>query len=288
MAPLVSVGTPANSPTYFVASGPDTFRPTPVAAGYWGDGVLSGPAVAGLAAWALDDRFGATDLLPSRFTIDLLRPATSAPTTVHTRVLRDGRRMRSSECDVVQDGRLVARATMLQYLISGAPGGLEWTTESSFEPPRDASGDDVYVGSEEVGWSPMGVHHQNVQRKRAYYRGCDVVAGRRTSPFVRSVIVAEAATNLVTNLGTEGIGYINGDLTVALSRLPRSEHLGIQADSHWSADGISVGNATLFDESGPFGTGLVTAIANPAARIDFGGTAPVSAPGAELFTKRSA
>lgn len=34
-------------------------------------------------------------------------------------------------------------------------------------------------------------------------------------------MVAEA-TSLVTNLGTKGIGYINGDLTVALSRLPRS------------------------------------------------------------------
>ena len=92
----------------------------------------------------------------------------------------------------------------------------------------------------------------------------------------------------MTNLGTEGIGYINGDLTVALSRLPRSEHVGVQADSHWSADGISVGNATLFDEHGPIGTGLVTAIANPAARIDFGAAAPVSAPGSELFTRRSA
>ena len=34
--------------------------------------------------------------------------------------------------------------------------------------------------------------------------------------------------------------------------------------------GISVGSATLFDHAGPFGTGMVTAIANPAAQIDFG------------------
>ena len=62
----------------------------------------------------------------------------------------------------------------------------------------------------------------------------------------------------------------------------------VALQTHWSADGISVGNATLFDEHGPIGTGLVTAIANPAARIDFGAAAPVSAPGSELFTRRSA
>ncbi|HQV08152.1 MAG TPA: hypothetical protein PLL04_03285, partial [Thauera sp.] len=99
--------------------------------------------------------------------------------------------------------------------------------------------------------------------------GIDAVAGLDATPFVRAVIVAEA-TSLVSNLGTKGIGYINGDLTVALSRLPIGEFVGVQGDSHWCADGISVGSATLFDDRGPFGTGLVTAIANPAAQIDFG------------------
>ena len=280
-----------NTAAYFVAEAGEagvTFRPTQAAAGYWGDGVLSGPAVAGLAAWAMERDHGAPEFMPSRFTIELLKPAGTRPTRIETRLIRGGRRMRNVECDVIQGESMVARATMMAYLRSEAPGGRLWTTDATFSPPVDAHGDDVYVGSDGVGWSPMGEHHQHTGRKRAYYRGMDPVAGQPASPFVRAVIVAEAATNLVTNLGTEGIGYINGDLTVALSRLPRSEHVGVQADSHWSADGISVGNATLFDEHGPIGTGLVTAIANPAARIDFGAAAPVSAPGSELFTRRSA
>jgi acyl-CoA thioesterase len=81
-------------------------------------------------------------------------------------------------------------------------------------------------------------------------------------------MIAEA-TSLVTNLGTQGIGYINGDLTAAFSRLPVDDWIGIQADSHWASDGISVGTATLFDREGAFGSGMVTAIANPAAQIDF-------------------
>ena len=70
----------------------------------------------------------------------------------------------------------------------------------------------------------------------------------------------------VTNLGTAGVGYINGDLTVALARLPLDEWIGVQADSHWAADGIAVGAATWFDHVGAFGTGLVTAVSTPRRR----------------------
>src|SRR5690606_7544071 len=87
-------------------------------------------------------------------------------------------------------------------------------------------------------------------------------------PFVRSAVVAES-TSLVTNLGSEGIGYINGDLTVALSRLPVDDWILVQGDSHWAADGVAVGTSTLFDSRGAFGSGMVTAVANPAAQIDF-------------------
>ena len=70
-------------------------------------------------------------------------------------------------------------------------------------------------------------------------------------------------------MGTAGVGFINGDLTVALARMPVDDWIGVQADSHVDADGIAVGTATLYDRAGAFGSGMVTAIANPAAQIDF-------------------
>jgi hypothetical protein len=38
-------------------------------------------------------------------------------------------------------------------------------------------------------------------------------------------MVAKAAS-LVTNLGTQGIGYLNGDLTAALARRPIDNRIG--------------------------------------------------------------
>src|SRR6185437_13007457 len=96
-------------PAHFTASD-DGFLPSPFAQSHWGDDHLNGPAVVGLAARALENRCGSSDFMRTRFTADLFRAARNAPTTVDVRVVRDGRRVRSAECDVVQDGRTVARA----------------------------------------------------------------------------------------------------------------------------------------------------------------------------------
>lgn len=269
---------------YFVAAGDDTFEPTAAAGGHWGESLISGPAVAGLAARALEHDHGQPGFLPARFTIDLIKPAGQVPTRTQTRLVRAGRRVRYAECDVIQGDWIVARATAVLYLTSQAPTGDEWAPRAHFTAPAQAQGDELFVGSDAAGWSVLGAEHQNTSRKQAYYRGVDVVVGEITSAFVRSVVVAEAATNMVINMGTDGIGYINGDLTVSLSRSPRSAFIGVQGESRSAFDGIAQGTATLFDDAGAFGTAMVTALANPAAQINFGGASRTTAPGAELFS----
>lgn len=253
---------------HFFSEQDGRFLPTESSRSGWGDNVMSGPAVVGLAAHCLERDFGADGFLPTRLTADLFRAALRVPTEVRTRLVRDGRRIRGSECDVIQDGVIVARATMVQFRRSTPPPGEEWVSEESFIPPQGVQGTAYLIDSDGTGWSQSAAAHQNASRKRVYHRTVDVIEGQSPSPFVRTVIAAEA-TSLVTNMGTEGIGYINGDLTVAISRLPIGDYVGVQADSHWAKDGIAVGAATLFDDDGPFGTGMVTAIANPAAQIDF-------------------
>jgi len=259
----------STEPAHFTLTEDGAYLPTPFAQSHWGDDHLNGPAVVGLAARVLENQCGSEDFMPVRFTADLFRAARGAPTTVDARVVRDGRRVRSAECDVVQDGRIVARATLVQYRTSSAPPGRQWTAPISFVQPPPPDGAILpYVGSDDVGWTRSPAAHQNDSRKRFYNDGIEVLAGEKNSAFVRAVIIAEA-TSLVTNLGTKGIGYINGDLTAAFSRMPVDDWIGVQGDSHWASDGIAVGTATLFDHRGAFGSGLVTAVANPAAQIDF-------------------
>jgi Thioesterase-like superfamily len=258
----------AKDPAHFTQIGDGVYMPTPLALSHWGDDHLNGPAVAGLTAQVLETHCGSPEFMPTRLTVDLFRAARAVVTILDVRVVRDGRRVRSAECDVVQDGRAVARATLLQYRRSTAPPGRQWTAPISHPSPPPPDDELMpFVGSD-AGWTRSPAAHQNDTRKSFYNDGINVVAGKKSSPFVRAVMVAEA-TSLVTNLGTGGIGYINGDLTVALSRLPVDEWICIQGDSHWASDGIAVGTATLFDHQGAFGSGMTTAVANPAAQIDF-------------------
>jgi hypothetical protein len=135
-------------------------------------------------------------------------------------------------------------------------------------PPKNDRARPMSIGSDDGGWSHAIADHQNTSRKRTFNRPVDVVSGLPNTPFVNAAMAAEG-TSLVTNLGSAGVGYINGDLTAALARLPVGEWIGVQADSHWVAGGVGVGTATMFDHAGPFGSGTVTAINNPAAQIDF-------------------
>src|SRR6202011_1451563 len=102
----------SKEPAHFTLTEGGAFMPTPFAMSHWGEDQLNGPPVVGLAPRALETHCGSDDFMPTRFTADLFRAARNAPTTIDVRVVRDGRRVRSAECDVVQGGRTVARANL--------------------------------------------------------------------------------------------------------------------------------------------------------------------------------
>ncbi|MHA3021905.1 acyl-CoA thioesterase domain-containing protein [Mycobacterium sp. BMJ-28] len=256
-------------PFHFTQTEQDTYLPTEYAQSHWGADHLNGPALVGLVARALESAFGSPEFLPARLTVDLFKAARGVPTTAKLASVRDGRRVRNAECELVQDGVTVVRATLVQYRLSEPPRGQEWVAPMTFVGPQGRDEDrGIGIGSDAVGWTDAIADHQNTSRKRFVNRTIDVLDGRSNSPFVRAAMAAEG-TSLVTNLGTAGVGYINGDLTVALCRLPQDDWIGVQADSHWAADGVAVGTSTLFDGAGAFGSGMVTAVANPDAQIDF-------------------
>jgi hypothetical protein len=234
----------------------------------WADDHLQGGAVIGLAARALESHFGLPDFMPARLTVDLFKSARTVPTTTRVELVRDGRRTRNSVCTIEQNGISVARAVLVQYRRSDPPLGDEWVPEPPTVAPPNDDDSFVQIHSTAIGWTSSVSDHQNAERKRVGVRGVDVVAGQKNTPFVQAAAVVDA-TSLATNLGTEGLGYINGDITLALARLPRGEWIFVEADTHWASDGISVGTATLLDGTGPFGSALVTALSNRTAHIDF-------------------
>ncbi|NDK88945.1 thioesterase family protein [Gordonia desulfuricans] len=261
--------------------------PTHFSRSLWAPGTLNGPAVCAIAAHHTEDEFAETGFRPARFTVDMFKAARDLPTSMRSRLVRSGGRIRVAEVDVFQhpaDGEevLAARATTVYLRESQNPPGQRWTRPDSavsFVPPAETTDDlmpffatdpaDAPFGGVPAGeWTREIGSHQTATRKRLWAAAAPAVAGEPLTPFVQAAISAES-TSLVCNWGSTGIGFINCDLTMALSRLPRGTRIGIEADSHTEHDGISVSTAGLYDADGMFGTGMVTAVNNAAAQIDF-------------------
>ncbi|QTI70072.1 acyl-CoA thioesterase domain-containing protein [Gordonia polyisoprenivorans] len=266
---------------------PDTdgrVLPLPYSRSLWAPGTLTGPAVCALAAHAAEEEIAEPGFRAARFTIDLFKTAREVPTATRARILRSGGRIRVAEVDVVQfdggggsqDGAaevIVARATAVFLRESQNPPGQRWHRDAealTFSPPAVAIDDLMPRFASDVAreWDSVMGNHQHGYRKRVWTRAIPTLVGRELTPLVRAATSAES-TSLICNWGTTGIGFINCDLTVALSRLPRGDRIGVEADSHTEHDGISASTAGLYDVDGMWGIGMVTAVNNAAAEIDF-------------------
>ncbi|GAA2390916.1 MULTISPECIES: acyl-CoA thioesterase domain-containing protein [Gordonia] len=261
---------------FFTVDGAGRYDPTGYAVGLWGPDALNGPSVCAIAARAAENAGGSADFTPARFTLELFKSARRLPTVPTTTVLRDGHRIRVIEVSVRQyDGDaeiLVARGNVVFLKTGSNPPGERWerpARERTFTPPADAGdGYRPWFRTEGGTWSNDMGEYQNSERLTIWSRPFNAVPDEELTPFQRAVIAAES-TSLVTNIGDGGIGFINCDLTVAVARLPEGVRVGVEADSHIENAGVSVGTANLYDEHGQFGVGMVTAVDNTRAMIDF-------------------
>lgn len=262
--------------SFFTLGADGDYVPTRYAKSAWSDEMVNGPAVVAAAARSLELAHGLDGFQPARLTVDLFAPVRFEPLTVRTEDVRSGNRIRVSDAHVEQGGKTVARASLVQLRQGEQPPGDVWRSGRTLEPPAEAqgvklgAGSRAWFGSGDNGesWSADMGASQGDGRKRFWLHPLDVVGGEDATPFQRAVTLAES-TSLMAHWGTEGIGFINADLTVALARLPRTGDMGIEANEHISESGVAVGSASLFDRDGVFGTGTVVAVSNAGRQIDF-------------------
>jgi hypothetical protein len=256
---------------FFVSDGKD-YVPTRLARGPWGPSI-SGNYVGGMLGRTVQQEVDDADLQPARLTVDLLRPVALQPLQMHSSVARDGRRLRLVDAVMTQNDVVVARASALFLRRSEHGENTVWTSPVAMPAipvePAELAGDVPMVfhsyGRDPVAGRPgVGIeewrHHG---QKFAWMRETKfLVDDEPLSPFTRAVMAGDVTSSL-THWGTEGLQFINADYTITLSRLPEGVYIGLAAVTHYSQAGVATGVATLFDETGPIGSGMATALANP-------------------------
>ncbi|MFC9659783.1 acyl-CoA thioesterase domain-containing protein [Nocardia sp. NPDC127606] len=252
----------------------EVLHPEPEASSGWIGGQLRGMAVGAVLARAVERELivrERTDLRPVRWTLDLFRPVFVRPCTTRVEVIRDGRRLSLLDAMLIQDGRPVARAGALYLRPGPTPDGICWSPETAADPPptdrEPSAGQDRVYFSEEQGWSPDARTHHNAARTGIWHRPIAVVAGEQPTPFQFVAGLADV-TNVVTNLGSNGLEYINADATLTLTRLPEGDEAGLVGLDRLAQDGIALGTAAIYDRKGVFGTATVSSLANTRGTAD--------------------
>jgi hypothetical protein len=268
---------PERSDAAFFRAHGDCFIPLPNARSGWGTGQLRGPALSGLLARAVErvadeEELSDRGLRPARWSLDLFRAAPMRPSTIRTTVVRRGRRLCVVDATFEQEGETYARASALFFADADDATGSVWARSERLEPPPpDLAPSDVdaqLMHTPATGWVPdvLSIPHGAI-RRQSWHRAVPIVEGERPSSFQLLAAAADFA-NVIVNWGEQGLEYINADLTVVLSRLPRGGEVGLRSSLRSESGGVAVGAAEIFDRDGVLGVASLTAVANVRHAVD--------------------
>ncbi len=278
----VSPESAAGPDALFTRAG-DLFAPTRHARGYWLPGTLNGAAMASLLAFVLEDRHGEAGWVPARYVVDMLGMPRAEPLAVTSRVIKAGGRLRLVEAEIMQDGRLMARASLQLLRPTQAPANPTWQSPRWNAPNPEAVPAAQWGNAWELRplppeaariarTAPAGIDPERSNRpvlgvlnpvteRQAWLRvHREIVAGEPLTPFGRLAMAGDFASPLAHS-NDAGIDYVNTDFTIYLHRLPQGEWLGFEMVGHSSTNGVAVGECWVHDAAGPLGTINTTALA---------------------------
>jgi hypothetical protein len=228
--------------------------------------MLHGRLLAGLAARAVEDVSDDPALRVVRLTVDMFRSPPMSALNVATHVVRDGHRVRVVDVSIRSIDYEVARASALLLRTGPHPDSRMWRAPE-WDAPLPETLPSPDNGGPGGGWdirllTPEGFW--TAERTRLWTRDrWQLVAGEEPSPVVRAALASDLP-NPMANSSADGLQFINADLTLSLSRAPRSEWIGLEVAGHLGSDGIAVGSCTLYDTSGAIGSSSVCAVTNAA------------------------
>jgi Thioesterase-like superfamily len=257
-------------PPFFFADG-DRFIPSASARGPWSARHQHGGPPAALLTRAFARQTG-PDAQVARLTFDFLRPVPLAPLTVATRVVRAGAKVqRLAGTVLAEDGAAVIEATCLAMRVAPDRVAVPRESQAGPAPPAESAPFELPLMSGDEGY------HRAVEwrlAKGTWGRGpvaawlrlrVPVIGGETPTPLECLVAAADSASGLAVAVDPAYATFVNGDLTIALHRIPGGEWMCLDAATTGESHGIGLTRARLWDTSGLVGRSLQTLLLEPRA-----------------------
>ncbi len=210
----------------------------------------------------------------TRITVSLMRPIPITRLRTRTRTLRAGRRVAVVEADLLLEGSDDPLATAQAQMIRTEAIEFDDVPRPAFSVPTPPIDHPPVEDAGSGEWADHSIprFHLHAAERRSIDKGwerlgpgegwfrllVDVIEDEPVSPLTEFVAIADMANGLSSALDVDRYIWINPDMTVAFSRPPHGEWIGMRAGADPQSHGIGLVHAWGFDESGPFGHVLQT------------------------------
>lgn len=238
------------------------FAPSEAAASPWDPAHLSGVAIGGLLAHAIDGVSGAMSV--ARLTVDILGTAPRAESRVTVTTRREGSRLKLVEAELSADGRVSARATALLVRATETR-----PVESPLAyPPPESFPDSSPSGRPALrGMIQRRIVHGDFRTSGpgAMWSRIDIamVAGTPLSPLVRATMLGDMGSAIGSALPVKGFTFPNVDIAIHFNRMPRGEWLLIDALTETAGNGLAIVSSAFSDRDGVYARGHQALFVSP-------------------------
>jgi hypothetical protein len=254
-----TAGAALSAEPIFVRDG-DAFVPTGHARGPWDPGALHGGAPAALVAEAVQE----DSFMVVRLSFEFLGPVPLAPLTLHTELVRPGRRLQLVEALLAADGRPVlrGRAVRLRRGDVALPAGVGPPAER-LPGPEEATADPFPHGA---GEPADGFHRTGMEIRFAggtdFGRGPALAWFRLARPLVDDALPSPLARVAAAADFGNGVSrvvdwdrwlFVNTDLSIHVHREPAGEWVLLDARTVLERTGAGLAWSTVHDEAGALG-----------------------------------
>ncbi len=275
------------SESIFIAEG-DRFMPTEQARGPWDPRALHGGAPAALMTAAFERLTPGEELRIARLSFEFLRPIPLAPLSLHTRIVRPGRRVQELLGELYAGEELVVRASALR--VQEVPASVQAAAQAAAqesgrgdgegdgegqregEEPLPAPSDGIPIrfaldGSSEDSFAASTMEMRWLSEPdtpgpgRVWMRmRHPLLPGQPLTALTRLAATADFGNGVSASLPFERFLFVNADLTLHLQRPPRGEWIGLDARTQLHGGGTALAESVLHDKHGPLGRSFQTLV----------------------------
>lgn len=246
------------------------FRATAATVGPWDPRLQHGSPPATLLARAVERAFPRDDMRIARIAYDFFGPVPVGEVEVTAEVVRPGARIERSRARLTAGGRPAMEASVWR-IQAGADRGspVGWRDA----PPRPLPGPQSQQLFRDV--PPFGY---GAALEWRFAEGAfdalgpatvwtrpllPLLPGEDPTPLGRLLLMVDSANGISAELPPSKYTFVPVELTVAVERHPRTEWVGMRAETTIQPDGVGLTRAALFDEAGYLGSALQTLFVAP-------------------------